>query len=111
MRKTHGLLNGRKVEVVPANCYKPKPKFADEFLCKPWHHIAVINWTVGIVYVWDTREIVDTVSLSLADKQMLVHALDNGEDLVIPEDRRDLLETMQELQDSIHLEDWQISAQ
>lgn len=84
-KKTHCLMQGKNIEVVTTFCYKPKPAYVDEYLCKPYHHIAVLNWNVGIVYIWDTREIVDVIQLSSADARFMVHANDNGQDLVIPD--------------------------
>lgn len=85
MKKIHGLQQGRKIQVVPAMCYKPKPQFAEEYDCQPWHHIAVIKEQYGIIYVWDTREVVATTYLSPLDLHNMTHVLDNGQDLVIPE--------------------------
>lgn len=102
MKKIHGLLQGRKIQVVPANCYKPKKEYLQDYDCKPWHHIAVVADVFGIVYVWDTREVVGTLYLSPMDMHCMVHVLDNGKDLILPPTLSDSdVETIREMQQRI----------
>lgn len=50
---------------------------------KPWHHLAIIDQIV-IVYIWDTREIIDAFPLSeLASEFDTVKIVDSGKQLFI----------------------------